>query len=232
MLKVVCDASTIYQTQACHAKTPLPSMNTKTQMRVPVHVGFIPDGNRRWAATHGLPKEDGYTFGIAPGISLLRLCMELGIPEMYIFGFTQDNTQRATIQKEAFSNACIKFAMAALQEGAALKVVGDDSSRQFPDELRPYLERQKGKIRVNLLVNYDWRWDLEGLKQGVLRTHEIPMLDLIVRWGGGRRLSGFLPVQSVYTNMYVVEEYWPNFKDEHFDSALLWFAQQDRTMGG
>jgi undecaprenyl diphosphate synthase len=57
-------------------------------------------------------------------------------------------------------------------------------------------------------------------------------LDLIVRWGGGRRLSGFLPVQSVYADFYVRDEYWPDFNTQHFEQALSSFRKQDQTLGG
>lgn len=179
-----------------------------------------------------MPKEDGYAFGIMPGIALLRRCRELGIPEISIYGFTKDNTRRASRQKKAFTQACIAFAEAAREEGAALMVVGDDSSAQFPDELRSYRERKGKGMRVNLLANYSWQWDIDGMRQGTIRTNTIPRLDLIVRWGGGHRLSGFLPVQSVYTDFYVVEDYWPDFQPRHFDDALQWFRQQDKTLGG
>jgi len=55
---------------------------------------------------------------------------------------------------------------------------------------------------------------------------------LIVRWGGGRRLSGFLPVQSVYADFYIRDEYWPDFDPQHFEEALTWFKSQDQTLGG
>jgi undecaprenyl diphosphate synthase len=55
---------------------------------------------------------------------------------------------------------------------------------------------------------------------------------LIVRWGGACRLSGFLPVQSVYADFYVRDEYWPDFDPRHFDHALSWFKNQDQTLGG
>jgi undecaprenyl diphosphate synthase len=87
-------------------------------------------------------------------------------------------------------------------------------------------------MKVNLLVNYGWEWDLAGLKNGGLRSDEVPRLDLIVRWGGGRRLSGFLPVQSVYADFYVRDEYWPDFDPRHFEDALAWFKDQDPTLGG
>jgi undecaprenyl diphosphate synthase len=60
----------------------------------------------------------------------------------------------------------------------------------------------------------------------------VSRLDLIVRWGGGRRLSGFLPVQSVYADIYVVDEYWPDFEPAQMERALEWYGRQDRTLGG
>ncbi len=203
------------------------------RQRLPEHVGFIPDGNRRWAVAHGLSKEQGYTHGVAPGIALFEECRRLGIPEMSIYGFTQDNTRRAAAQKAGFSAACTAFAHAVAECGAALLVVGDGDSRHFPNPLRPFRRRCAGDIRVNLLVNYDWDWGLAGLREeGALRSREVRRLDLIVRWGGGRRLSGFLPVQSVYADFFVVDAYWPDFEAAHFEAALAWFAQQDRTLGG
>src|SRR5471030_1536742 len=61
---------------------------------IPRHVGFIPDGNRRWAVDHGLPKEAGYAHGINPGLLLFEKCKECGIKEASIYCFTQDNTSR------------------------------------------------------------------------------------------------------------------------------------------
>ena len=199
---------------------------------LPKHVGFIPDGNRRWAVNRGLPKEQGYSFGIEPGLALFEMCRSLGIPEVSVYCFTQDNIKRPSLQIQAFRSACVTFAEEIARQGAALLVVGDDTSSQFPPELRSFRTRQGGGMRVNLLVNYGWEWDLNGLRQGSIRSHEVSRLDLIVRWGGGRRLSGFLPVQSVYADFYVVEEYWPDFKPEHFEQALGWFKDQDETLGG
>lgn len=199
---------------------------------MPRHVGFIPDGNRRWAKRHKLPTEEGYRFGIEPGIALFELCRDLGIPEISIYGFTQDNTKRPPPQIQAFRSACVEFAQRIADRGAALLTVGKAGSSQFPAELRTYCTRRGHGTKVNLLVNYHWEWDLAGLEQGRIRSCEIPRLDLIVRWGGGRRLSGFLPVQSVYADLYVVDDYWPDFRPEHFHSALSWFRKQDQTLGG
>ena len=199
---------------------------------LPAHIGFIPDGNRRWAVSRGVPKEEGYQFGIEPGLSLFELCRSRGIPEVSVYGFTQDNTKRPSPQLQAFRSACVEFALEVARRGAALLVIGNDRSPQFPDELRVFRTRQGEGIKVNFLVNYGWEWDLAGLREGQIFSHNASRLDLIVRWGGGRRLSGFLPVQSVYADFYVVDDYWPDFKPAHLDRALAWFKEQDQTLGG
>ena len=200
--------------------------------RVPRHVGFIPDGNRRWAASRGLPKEKGYAHGVHPGFLLFEACKGFGIAEASIYCFTQDNTKRPTRQKNAFSAATVQFALELARRGAALLVVGDETSAQFPQELTRFREREGGGMKVNLLVNYGWEWDLAGLKNGGLRSAAVSRLDLLVRWGGGRRLSGFLPVQSVYADFYVRDKLWPEYEPGHFQSALDWFKDQDQTLGG
>jgi undecaprenyl diphosphate synthase len=202
-----------------------------TRRALPGHVGFIPDGNRRWAVGRGMGREAGYAFGIGPGLELFEICKGLGIPEVSVYGFTGDNTKRPSAQIDKFRAACVAFALEIARRGAALLVVGRDN-QLFPDELRAFRSRQGEGIRVNFLVNYHWEWDLAGMESGRVRSWQVPRLDLIVRWGGGRRLSGFLPVQSVYADFYVVDEFWPDFRPEQFDRALAWFREQDRTLGG
>lgn len=199
---------------------------------IPNHIGFIPDGNRRWAVGQGLPKDAGYAHGIKPGLQLYEECRRRGIREVSIYCYTQDNTKRPSNQTLAYSEACVAFAFDIARRGAALLVVGDDNSQLFPPALRQFRQRRGDGMKVNLLVNYGWEWDLAGLKNGGLRSGEVSRLDLIVRWGGGRRLSGFLPVQSVYADFYVRDEYWPDFDPQHVEHALAWFRKQDQTLGG
>jgi undecaprenyl diphosphate synthase len=199
---------------------------------LPKHVGFIPDGNRRWAKRRGLSSEAGYAHGVGPGMELLELCSELGIGEVSVYGFTQDNTRRPALQTAKYRAAVVEFARQAERLGVALLVVGDDRTPVFPQELSEFRSRRGSGLKLNLLVNYGWSWDLDGLRDGALRSEQVSRIDLIVRWGGGRRLSGFLPVQSVYADIYVVDAFWPDFEPEHLFRALSWFGRQDRTLGG
>lgn len=207
-------------------------------MRIPKHIGIIPDGNRRWAVDRGMEKADGYDHGISPGMELYRMCCELGIKEMSFYGFTVDNTKRPSVQRQAFTKACVAAVEELSKEDASLLVLGNTRSPMFPQELLPYTVRHdfgRGGMKINFLVNYSWEWDL-GLKNGnigpKLQTAEVSRIDLIIRWGGRRRLSGFLPVQSVYSDIYIVEDCWPDFRTEHVEAAIKWYSDQDITLGG
>jgi undecaprenyl diphosphate synthase len=212
-------------------------------LRIPRHVGFIPDGNRRWAQGRGLAKQAGYEAGIEPGLRMLDACRAHGIEEVSIYGFTKENARRPRPQVEGFRRACVAFGRRALEEGAALFVVGDTSSPVFPDPLRAFArERARGDLRVNLLVNYSWQWDVEtGVRArepagaaglGSLASGGIPRIELVVRWGGRRRLSGFLPLQCAYADVCVLDALWPEATAEDLGEALAWYQTQDVTMGG
>jgi len=209
-------------------------------LRLPNHIGIIPDGNRRWANERGLGKENGYNEGLMPGLELLRLAKKEGIKEITYYGFTTDNVKRPRIQVEAFTKACVDAVKVLEREGASLYIVGNTDSKNFPKELLKYTEHvDSDDIKVNFLVNYGWEWDLSNLSgygrkniNNEIKTKDINRLDLIIRWGGRRRLSGFLPIQSVYADFYVIDDLWPDFKKEHFYNALEWYDKQDITLGG
>lgn len=214
-------------------------------MRIPNHIGVIPDGNRRWALNHGMTKEKGYDQGLDPGLQLFKLCEQAGIKEITYYGFTVDNTKRPKFQRLAFTKACVDAVNLLSRENADLLVLGNAESDMFPKELISFASKRqrfgKGGTKVNFLVNYGWQWDLgnhysaenQNLKllEGI-KSKDISRVDLIIRWGGRRRLSGFLPLQSVYSDFYIIEDYWPEFKPEHFYDALNWYNHQDITLGG
>lgn len=226
------------------------AVRTKAFSRIPAHIGVIPDGNRRWAQEKGLSKEYGYKYGLKPGMDLYDICKDLGIGEITYYGFTQDNTKRPKEQRIAFQEACVEAVEMLLKRDADLLVVGNTGSPMFPKELLPYTKQRtkigKGLIKVNFLVNYSWQWDLlQGLLQSSKRGKEntkdiirslgssqISRIDLIVRWGGRRRLSGFLPVQTIYSDFYIIDDLWPDFTSQHVMDALTWYQKQDITLGG
>ncbi len=207
-------------------------------MRIPRHIGVIPDGNRRWAVENGLEKKDGYDRGLHPGLELYKLCKELGVEEISYYGFTVDNTKRPTEQRLSFTNACVEAVKLLSLEDAELLVLGNADSKMFPEELLPYTKRKtfgKGGMKLNFLVNYSWEWDTGFAKNnlmGPLQSQEVSRVDLVIRWGGRKRLSGFLPLQSVYSDFYFIDDFWPDFKKDHLDEAIRWYSKQEISLGG
>lgn len=215
--------------------------------RIPSHIGIIPDGNRRWAEQNSFNKHEGYSYGISPGFKLYESMIKYGIKEVTFYGFTQDNTKRAKVQTEAFVDACVSAVNSLAGKDANLLVIGDTKSKVFPKELLKYANKRvkfgKGLININFLVNYDWKWDLNQMlvnnkkKKKInindsIASVDISRIDLIIRWGGRRRLSGFLPIQSVYSDFYVIDDYWPDYKEDHLLEALEWYQSTDITLGG
>lgn len=225
-------------------------MKTHHYSNVPSHIGIIPDGNRRWAEARGLPRHAGYDYGLAPALELVEACTQLGVRELTFYGFTQDNTKRAAVQREAFQRACVEAVRLLAERDAAVLVVGNMHSPTFPSELVAYTGRRRrfgrGSIKINLLVNYSWQWDLnQALMSSAARplsvndrhlstlgSAAISRIDLVLRWGGRRRLSGFLPIQTVYSDFYILDELWPDYDRADLDDALAWYQLQDVTLGG
>ena len=130
-------------------------------MRIPRHVGIIPDGNRRWAQNNGMTKDKGYENGLDPGLEAYRICKDMGVEEVTFYGFTTDNTKRPAFQTKAFTDACIKAANILNDEGASLLVIGNTKSPMFPKELLPFTTRTKGKdgqIKANIWMALGFKY--------------------------------------------------------------------------
>lgn len=214
-------------------------------VRKPNHIAIIPDGNRRWACEAGLQKRDGYDHGLTPGVACLRLAQQYGIGEVTYYGFTTDNCKRPKDQVQAFTDACVEAVRMVQRENVSLLVVGNYDSPMFPKELLPYVHERTvfgdGRTRVNFLVNYGWEWDLGDMQTGTrsrktiwdnLRSRDVARVDLVLRWGGRKRLSGLLPVQTVYADIFTIDEMWPEFAAGQFERAMQWYDMQDVTLGG
>ena len=218
-------------------------MSMSGKRRIPAHVGIIPDGNRRWALAHGLEKKDGYRHGIEPAKKAFRDVWDAGIKEASVYIFTKENSHRPPEQVAAFKDAFLEFIGWVRDQDVSVLIVGDARSKVFPRELVPFTVPEKdrdARRRLNFLVNYSWEWDLaEAVKHGNgggvlanIGSRHVSRVDLLVRWGDRTRLSGFLPVQTAYADIYVVKALWPDYRSGHLEEALSWYDAQDITLGG
>lgn len=214
--------------------------------RIPSHVGVIPDGNRRWAVARGLPKSAGYEQGIEPAKRFYDVVWDLGVQEVSSYVFTKENMHRPRDQIVAFKAAFAAFIDWIRDKDVSVLLVGDTKSTSFPAEFAHLAvpdEGRSSKRRLNLLVNYSWKWDVAEAARAIaagkqadpldhVGSRHVSRIDLVVRWGARSRLSGFLPLQSAYADLYVVDAMWPDFEPEHFYDALRWYSGQDITLGG
>ena len=193
--------------------------------RIPRHIGVIPDGNRRWAVSNGMDKSEGYHHGLSPGFKLYELCVELG--SRLIIRFTVDNTKRLR-RKGLSREACVEALKELANRDAELRG-RKHRICNFPVELLPYTRRVKfGDGKLSKFSRQ--------LRLGRFKTERRPLqrhlpIDLISAGEDGE-LSGFLPIQSVYADIFVLDELWPDFQTAHFYRALEWYQSQDITLGG
>ena len=189
-------------------------------MRIPEHVGIIPDGNRRWAVRSGLQKADGYRHGLAPGLALLHLARESGIRELSYYGFTTDNTRRPSVQVEAFSRACVEAVGMIAREPCSLLVVGGPDHGHHNAEENAQCQRhgrdqQGGADAVQVLLpaaSFDKcliEFDVEFLPEGCgavphqgfpkfVKFHSFTFSFNIARYRVIRRKSAFPARRSVF----------------------------------
>ncbi len=224
---------------------------------IPKHVAIIMDGNRRWAQKKGLGALNGHQYVVDNVIEpLVDRCIELGIPYLTLWAFSTENWQRDRAELEGmmqlFRRAFEKRVEDLHKKGVKLNIIGDID--KFPKDIAANakkwvdLSRENTKITVSFALNYGGREEIlravnEVIKEGNgeavtaeqfeshLATAGFPDPDLIIRPGGQFRLSGFLPWQSVYAELYFTDVLMPDFGAKELDAALGDFAIRKRRFG-
>ena len=223
------------------------------------HVAIIMDGNRRWAKAQGLDPVKGHEQAAKKAIEpLIEKCVELGIPYVTFWAFSTENWKRDEVELkglfEVFRFALGSLALRFIQRGARLRILGDIS--RFPKDIaQKSLEMitkssKNHKITVTFALNYGGRDEIlravkkivanntpvekidESLFSSYLDTAGIPDPDLIIRTGGEKRLSGYLPWQSVYSELLFTPTLFPDFTPDQLILAIDDFLKRDRRFGG
>jgi undecaprenyl diphosphate synthase len=229
--------------------------------KLPRHVAIIMDGNGRWAQRRGLLRVRGHVAGMESVRAVTQLARRLGIPYLTLFAFSEENWQRPAAEIRVLMALLRSYLHRELQEfqdnQIALKAIGNLS--QLPDKVLQDLEQTlaataKGsRMTLTLAVSYGGRTEIlqaikalaQDLLAGRLKPEDIdaalfscylytagmPDPDLIIRTSGEYRLSNFLLWQSAYTELYVTETLWPDFREDEFRKALETFQNRDRRFG-
>ncbi len=224
--------------------------------KIPKHIAFIPDGNRRKAIRDGISIQDTYLVGAKKGLEVIGWCRELGVKHWTGFGASHENIlKRSHEYMIPFFGGTLQLCLdVAKIPGVTLHIFGDivGISNAIPsDYKREFLKLQRqgrpeGKFVVHVGINYSASADLRAFAGNARRTTQdvmsvglhdllmsagVPDVDLLVRTGGKQRLSGFLTYQLRYSELYFLPELWSDFSRANFDRALEWYAEQDRNFG-
>ncbi len=221
------------------------------------HIAIIMDGNRRWAKEHNLPSAAGHKMGVNSLKEITRACDEFGIKYLTVYAFSTENWKRSKDEVDFLMNLVaftLKNELDEMdKEGVKINFIGDLS--RLTDSLQQVVcnaqEKTKTNSGVNLQIalNYGGRDEITnavkkivslGLKpQDItqdlicenLYTANIPDPDILIRTGGEKRISNYLLWQIAYSEVIVVDEYWPEFNRELLMECIKEYNKRQRRYG-
>ena len=229
--------------------------------RLPQHVAIIMDGNGRWAQRRGLSRIEGHRRGKESVRAVVEAARSLGIPYLSVFAFSTENWRRPTREVNALMSLLRRYLRTEvkrlMKNEVQVRAIGN--LHRLPDAVRRELEdvvaltRHNSKLIVGLCVSYGGREDIiEAARQlarqaqageidpaaidqpqfaAALGTAGIPDPDLLIRTSGEMRISNFFLWQLAYTELYVTETLWPDFREQAFVDALVHYQQRERRFG-
>lgn len=227
----------------------------------PVHIGFIMDGNGRWAKKRGLERKFGHKEGARTFRKIVSYCKELGIKYITFYAFSTENWKRPKDEVEsimALFNQYLDEVREHTKENVRVMFIGDKSAfdEKFRNKMIALEEDSKDFDAMTLIlaINYGGRDDIifaakqaaelvkegtisssqidESLFSNLLYTKGIPDVDYIIRPSGELRLSNFLIWQAAYAEYYFTDILWPDFDKKDLDKALDEFKNRKRRFGG
>lgn len=233
-------------------------MVKKTNLR---HIAIIMDGNRRWAKNKGLPSAIGHKKGVDALKKTVYACDDFGIKYLTVYAFSTENWNRKPEEVDFLMNLLGKTLQNELKElndnGVVISFLGDLTklSPKLQEILYHAIDVTKDNKGVNLQIafNYGSRAEIvnavknisEKVKNGemdvdditenvvskALYTSSIPDPDLLIRTGGEVRISNYLLWQIAYSEILIVDEFWPEFDKESLASAVEDFYSRNRRWG-
>lgn len=231
------------------------NIDTVDPARLPAHVAIIMDGNRRWSKQHGLPSVAGHKAGVDSVHAVVRFASRAGIKALSIYAFSTENWRRSKLEVSALmfllKRTIVSYADELDREGVRLMLSGriDELPKPAREALRAAEERlrkNKGMV-LNIALNYGGRQEIldaanKALASGVKSVDEksfsellyspsLPDPDLLIRTSGEMRISNFLLWQTAYSEFYVTDTFWPDFREEEFKKALAEYQERERRRG-
>ncbi|MEP1553346.1 MAG: polyprenyl diphosphate synthase [Paraglaciecola sp.] len=227
----------------------------------PEHVAIIMDGNGRWAKNKGKIRTFGHKAGVKAVRASVSYSLKNGVKFLTLFAFSSENWNRPEeevgVLMELFKMVLGSEVKKLHKNNVRLRVIGDTSrfDTKLVEKIRAaeVLTAENDALTLNIAANYGGRWDvvnaakslvqsvqagelsLDNINETVFNqftsTSGVPEVDLLIRTGGEQRISNFLLWQIAYAELYFSEEFWPDFNEEVFQSAVDTFNERQRRFG-
>jgi undecaprenyl diphosphate synthase len=229
---------------------------------LPKHVAIIMDGNGRWARKRHLPRIAGHRAGAHSIRELVRLAGELGIEALTLYAFSTENWKRPLQEIHLLMRLLKQYLKSEVKEllrnNVRLQTIGN--RQDLPPEIQKELKKAVQAtahctgLTLVLALSYSGRADITGavkrivgqVKKGqikpesitekiitnALSTSHLPEVDLLIRTSGEMRISNFLLWELAYSEIYITQTLWPDFKTKDFIAALKDFQGRQRRFGG
>ncbi len=230
--------------------------------RLPRHVAIIMDGNGRWAAQRGQPRIAGHRAGVEAVRASVDTGARLGLKALTLFAFSTENWKRPRYEIDALMRMLRRYLRLELDEidrqNIKFQTIGrtgvlNESVRREILKATERTEQNTGMV-LSVALNYGGRAEIvDACKAAVRRlldernppdelseerianelyTRNLPELDLLVRTSGELRISNFLLWQAAYSEIYVTETLWPDFRRLHLLEAVVDYQRRNRRFGG
>ncbi len=228
---------------------------------IPKHIGIIMDGNGRWAAKRGLPRNMGHRAGAETLKKIVIYCDKVGVKCVTAYAFSTENWNRPQKEVDALMELLYTYLQQVEEQfggtNVILKVIGDqtplsDKIKKAIAYAEEYTSGNTGLV-LNVALNYGGRHEIVSAAQlaakavsdgkikidditeeymsGLMYTKDAPELDLIIRPSGEYRLSNFLLWQSAYAEFWFDSINWPDFSEEDMKQAILDYQKRNRRFG-
>ncbi len=233
----------------------------KQSGEIPGHIAIIMDGNGRWAQLQGYSRNKGHREGVHSVRDTVEACGQLGIKYLTLYTFSTENWKRPETEVTLLMKLLIKALKDETDNlnsnNVRFMCTGD--LQKLPEsvlhELLDAIEKTKNNtgLTLNLALSYSGRWDIlnaakkfaQDVKDnkvnpddvneeefaGYLALKDIPDPDLLIRTGGDYRISNFLLWQAAYSELFIEQSYWPEFRRNLLYKAIIEYQRRERRYG-
>ncbi|HKX23856.1 MAG TPA: polyprenyl diphosphate synthase [Candidatus Saccharimonadales bacterium] len=233
-------------------------MQQKSSAPMPTHLGFIIDGNRRWAKEHGLPSYEGHLAGYNALKDVLYESFDQGIKFASVYAFSTENWKRAEEEVGYLMKLTLRMVKSDLHEfierGIRFRHLG--SKEGLPDKVVKAFEEAEEKTKdlkkgtVCACFNYGGQREIvdaarKCLEDGLsaeqiteeaiaarLYAPEVPPIDMMIRTSGERRISNFMLWRIAYSELMFIDKFWPAMTKEDVTSIIEEYGRRNRRFGG